>query len=215
MQSFRASPWVSYEPSLRTQQDLDQPISGSEMEEDIDMEAPHISTLKDEESPPPKTAAVNSKKRHRLSGSSAIAARESDEVDEEEDQLIDELFEYDGNGNATKASPSSRSTDAAQKRKTSAKRKPRKVEKKPGETDKRTKDKAAPTSGLVIAPTISIFNANPADAHEDMDMNISTTPMAQVADSSSENCKKTASPQKLLNVSRAKGKVAMSVISSD
>ena len=215
MQSFRASPWVSYEPSLRTQQDLDQ-ASGSEMDEDPDMEAPHISTLREDESPPPhKKAAVNSKKRPRPNPTSGepwkrvVAAREADDVDDEEDQL-DQLIDDDGNGNTMKASPSSRPTDAAQKRKASAKRKPRKGEKKAGETEKKTKDKIDTTSGQLIAPTISFFEANPADSYEDMNMNSSTTPMVQVqvADSSSGKGKIKASPQKH-PMSRATGKVTM------
>jgi hypothetical protein len=216
MQSFRASPWVSYEPSLRTQQDFDQ-ASGSEMDEDLDMEAPRISTLREEESPPPhKKAAVNSKKRPRPNPTPSepwkrvVAARGADDVDDEEDQL-DELIDDDGNGN-TKALPSSRPTDAAQKRKASAKRKSRKGEKKAGETEKKTKDKIDSTSGQLIAPTISFFKANPADSYEDMNMNSSTTQMAlqvHVTDSSSGKGKKKASPQKHPTVSRATGKVTM------
>ncbi len=187
------------------------------MDEDLDIEAPQISTLREEESPPPHKKAVNSKKRPRPNPTSSepwkrvIAGREADDVDDEEDQL-DELIDDDGNGNTTKASPSSRPTDTAQKRKASAKRKPRKGEKKAGETEKKTKDKIVPTSGQVIAPTISIFKANPADSYEDVNMNSSTTPMAlqvQVADASSGKGKKKASPQKHPTVSRATGKVTM------
>src|SRR6266540_1111117 len=215
MQSFRASPWVSYEPSLLTQQDRDQRVSGSDMDGDIDMDAPHISTLKDEESPPPsshKKMASSNKKRPQVTATSAegwargSADKEAD-VEDEEDQLIDELDEEE-NGDAKP----SRTTDA-QKRKASAKRKPRKGDKKAADLEKKSKDKGTPAGLPGVAPTISIFKANPADSLDGVEMNPSLAPIAAASELSVPKGKKKVSPRKSLSVPRAKGKLVKYVLS--
>lgn len=215
MQSFRASPWVSYEPSLLTQQDRDQRVSGSDMDGDIDMDAPRISTLKDEESPPPsshKKTAVSNKKRPQVTAMSGegwargSADKEAD-IEDEEDQLIDELDEEE-NGDAKP----SRTIDVAQKRKASAKRKPRKGDKKATDPEKKSKDKGAP-AGLPVAPTISIFKANPADSLDGVELNTSLAPMAVASELSVPKGKKKVSPHKTLGVPLTKGKLVKYVLS--
>jgi hypothetical protein len=193
MQSFRASPWVSYEPSLLSQQERDHP-SGSDMDEDVDMDAPRISTLGDEDSSPHPNKKFPKKRPHKttlVGGAGKVA----DEFDDEEDQLIDELIDDD---DTPRLSPSARSTDAAQKRKASVKRKSRKGEKKAGE-----KKATAPA----VVPTISIFKANPTNALEDIEMSASSAPIA-LAESSAPKAKKKVSPRKPTAVSRAMGKLA-------
>src|ERR1700733_5144090 len=44
---FRASAWISYEPDSRLH-------GASDMDQDVDMDAPQISTLPEEETPPPQ-----------------------------------------------------------------------------------------------------------------------------------------------------------------
>ena len=216
MQSFRASPWVSYEPSLLTQQDRDQRVSGSDMDEDIDMDAPRISTLKAEESPPPsshkKTAASN-KKRPQVTAMSGegrargSADKEAD-IEDEEDQLIDELDEEE-NGDAKP----SRTTDAAQKRKASAKRKPRKGDKKAADPEKKSKDRGTPAGLPGAAPTISIFKANPADSLDGVELNTPLAPMAVASELSVPKGRKKVSPRMALSVPLAKGKLVKCVFS--
>jgi len=151
MSSFRASPWVTYEPSIpsRTRQ---QPDSDAEMDEDIEMDAPQISTLREEESPPPqppKKNIIHIKKRPTITPLTSLPSDKTpDGNDEEEDQLIDELINDDGDDDPTKpSSPSQptagRSNDSPQKRKASAKRKPRKSDKKLGEGEKKVKEKVS------------------------------------------------------------------------
>jgi hypothetical protein len=195
MQSFRASPWVSYEPSLLSQQERDHAVSGSDVDEDVDMDAPRISTLGDEDSPPHLNKKFPKKRPHKTTLVGG-AGKEVDEFDDEEDQLIDELIDDD---DTPRLSPSARSMDAAQKRKASVKRKSRKGEKKAGEK----KATAAPP----IIPTISIFKANPTNALEDIEMSASSAPIV-LAESSAPKAKKKVSPRKPTAVSRAMGKLA-------
>jgi len=107
---FRASPWITYDPSPDARSE---PLVRSNvhfyssMSEDVDMDAPQISTLREEETPEPQPARtskfrvkllVNEGKRSASMGSSASqkptqAGSEEDEdedEEEEEDQLIDD-----------------------------------------------------------------------------------------------------------------------------
>ena len=105
---FRVSPWIQYDPNGETQQDHSHltrtdNIRFRSMNEDIEMDAPQISTLRDDETPPPQPARTG-KFRVKLvmgdnkrAGSSAAGPsprkRESDEDEDdedEEDQLIDD-----------------------------------------------------------------------------------------------------------------------------
>ncbi|TFK56469.1 hypothetical protein OE88DRAFT_22824 [Heliocybe sulcata] len=104
---FRASPWISYDPSntSRTDEEL-QPSSDTfrysyHMSDDVDMDAPQISTLREEDSPPPAPVRtskfrvkllVNENKGVPSSSPSkqGTGETEEEEEEEEEDQLIDD-----------------------------------------------------------------------------------------------------------------------------
>ena len=164
------------------------------MDEDVDMDAPQISTLRDEDSTPPPAPptsqspkkAASTRKTKALPKSkkptdwaqirTSVAERNSqgsedepDEPEEEEDQLID-----DDDDDIPKPSPvptpsSARSTaDPSQKKKAAVKRKPRKSEKRPLDTaEKKTREKIPQTSGAhLVAPTMSWFEANPTEPHD-------------------------------------------------
>lgn len=183
MQSFRASPWVSYDPSATAQHNREQHISGSEMDEDVDMHAPKISILQEDGTPPHvhRKAAANPKKRSAPSVSTSAETRgrtgvkDEGEGEDEEDQLYDELV---GDESVDPSKDASRSTgDAGQKRKAPVKKKPRK-EKKTGEGDKKGKEKPSTNSEAgahTIAPTISIFKANPGEGEEENILPASTS----------------------------------------
>ncbi|KAI0964350.1 hypothetical protein AcW1_001189 [Taiwanofungus camphoratus] len=106
---FRVSPWITYDPSpdARSEPLVRSNIHFYNMNDDVEMDAPQISTLREEETPEPQpTPARTSKFRVKLlvnegkrSGSLASSASqkqthaESDDEDEdedEEDQLIDD-----------------------------------------------------------------------------------------------------------------------------
>ncbi|TDL20874.1 hypothetical protein BD410DRAFT_899171 [Rickenella mellea] len=84
---FRASPWISYDPSESTPH--------TEMDVDVDMDAPQISTLREDESPPPAQARV-SKFRVKLrvtepgTQTSSSPSKPHPETEEDEDELDDE-----------------------------------------------------------------------------------------------------------------------------
>ncbi|KAL6304908.1 hypothetical protein BKA93DRAFT_928236 [Sparassis latifolia] len=108
MSQFRVSPWITYDPSpdARNEPLVRSNIHFSSMNEDVDMDAPQISTLREEETPEPQPSPsrtskfrvkllVNEGKRCSLPSTStrkqAQAGSEDDEEDEdEEDQLIDD-----------------------------------------------------------------------------------------------------------------------------
>ncbi|KAG6851405.1 hypothetical protein H0H93_005803 [Arthromyces matolae] len=163
------------------------------MDQDVDMDAPQISTLKDEESPPPQPKASTSGRRTATSPhkSPAVWPRprqtenltddEYDEVEEEEDQLIDD--EDDLMKPVPAAALSSRSGDSP-KKKSPSKRKPRKSEKRVVE-DETT---ATNVSGkLDLAPTVTWFETTPAELH---DADVSQSASAPVGLPISETPKK-------------------------
>ncbi|EMD42315.1 hypothetical protein CERSUDRAFT_110834 [Gelatoporia subvermispora B] len=107
--SFRVAPWKTYDPSLEARSDslARNNHQVANMAEDVDMDAPQISTLREDDTPePPPTPARTSKFRVKLlvnegkragslaSTSSQKQARadseDDDEDEEEEDQLIDD-----------------------------------------------------------------------------------------------------------------------------
>ncbi|KII93941.1 hypothetical protein PLICRDRAFT_132211 [Plicaturopsis crispa FD-325 SS-3] len=119
------------------------------MDDDVDMEAPHISTLREEDSPPPQPSSsrpVTSKFRVKLlvnesnrPGSSSAARKvpqrsdDEDEDEDEEDQLIDD----DDDDMRPSISAPPRPVDSQPKRKVStSKRRPRK---RPQEEEKAAK----------------------------------------------------------------------------
>lgn len=172
---FRASPWVIYEPTRAPMADP------YDMDQDVDMDAPLISTLREEDSPPPQPKAFRrSKASHKPTHAWPRPRRkeihtdeEYDEVEEveeepEEDQLIDDDDELMKPVPAVALPNPSRSADAS-KRKTSAKRKQRKTEKRIAEDERKAQEKslsiqAGPHS---LPPTMSWFEATPQDNVED------------------------------------------------
>jgi Wiskott-Aldrich syndrome protein len=215
MSSFRASPWVTYEPSIpsRTRQ---QPASDSDMDEDIEMDAPQISTLREEDSPPPQPTKKNIIHIKKRPASTTLTHPSSDKApvgnNEEEDQLIDELIDDDDD--LAKPSSSSqqvagRSSDSPQKRKVSAKRKPRKNEKRLGDGEKKIKENlnvSQPTGAHILAPTMSWFKANLSESHEETEI-AHSSPLIQPSEPPVTKGKKV-SPRKPANVPRAKAKLA-------
>ncbi|PPQ69442.1 hypothetical protein CVT25_004834 [Psilocybe cyanescens] len=217
--SFRASPWVTYEPTT-TYYNRRQQASESEMDEDVNMDAPQISTLREEETPPPhasKKLTINPRKRPAAPPTSVEPwsgtkkKKENNEDEDEEDQLIDELID-DDDDELAKPSPSSlsgRPTESASKRKTSTKKKARKSDKKAGEVEKKVKEKVSqPTGAHNLAPTMSCFKANLAESHEDIEIINSSPTNHPGGESSVPKAKKKVSPRKPPTIPRAKAKLA-------
>lgn len=217
MSSFRASPWVSYEPTSSSHRHRQQDTSESNMDEDVDMDAPQISTLREEESPPPppaqKKVVITPKKRPAPPPPPPpIKSGKAQDEFEEEDQLIDELIDDDDNGNHAKPSPShpGRATDAAQKRKVSTKRKLKKSDKLSADVpkEKKVKERVSQAMGAHhLAPTMSWFKATPAESHEDTDT-LNANPIHHPAESSASTGRKKVSPRKPPTIPRAKLKLA-------
>ncbi|KAF8640821.1 hypothetical protein AX17_000470 [Amanita inopinata Kibby_2008] len=122
------------------------------MDEDVEMDAPQISILREEDSPPPqRNKPANSRKSKATAKvktgefpylprlrKESLSEEDYDEPEEEEDQLID-----DDDDDMNKPAPTQipgRSTEANLKRKGPSKRKPRKSDKKPDE-EKKGKEK--------------------------------------------------------------------------
>lgn len=192
------------------------------MDEDVDMDAPQISTLREEESPPPppaqKKVVITTKKR--LAPPTPLppvkSGKTQDEI-EEEDQLIDELIDDDDDGNHAKASPShhGRATDpSSQKRKVSAKRKLKKSDKISVDVPKEKKVKertSQPMGAHPLAPTMSWFKAAPAESHEDIDT-LNANSIHHPVESSASIGKKKVSPRKPPAIPRAKLKLAVKYV---
>jgi Wiskott-Aldrich syndrome protein len=182
------------------------------MDEDVEMDAPQISTLREEESPPPlppKKNIIHIKKRPAPTTLTSLPSDKApDGNDEEEDQLIDD----DGDDDLAKPpSPSQptagRANDSPQKRKASAKRKPRKGDKKLGEGEKVKERVSQPTGAHTFAPTMSWFKANPAESHEETEI-VHSSPLIPPSEPSVTKGKKKVSPRKPPTVPRAKAKLA-------
>lgn len=164
---FRASPWVSYKPS-------NPPHQSTPMADDVDMDAPQISTLPEEKSPPPRRKAPPRRDPANLSTKpkpvepaswrqrQTNATKGSDDEEEEEDQLIDDEDDVSGSKRKTASTPVS-----AAKKKAPPKRKARKEpEAEEDGLKKRTKkDKALlPSKPAPAAPGLE---ATPSDSPED------------------------------------------------
>lgn len=227
MSSFRASPWVTYEPT--TSYNRQQPRPASEMDGDVDMEAPQISTLREEATPPPASLKSKSKpgwlKPHGWSKGpngpilqsgksphSPFTGDDQDEPEEEEDQLIDD--DDDDDALQLLATSSSR-TENIQNRKLPAKKKARKGNKTVVDTGERSKEKVPdPLGAQNLAPTMSCFKATPAESHEDVETaSISQTKAPN--DATLVKAKKKVSPRKPPLMPRAKTKLAKYVYFSD
>jgi len=140
---------------------------------DVEMEAPQISTLHQEDSPPPPTRRVKLLvKDNRVASGQASSSRkrplsDDDELEEEdeEDQLIDDDDVVPPSVVPPVAAPSA--ADSAAKRKAPSKRKPRKSEKKIAEEERKSKEKIMQAGAQPsLAPTMSWFEVNAAKAHQ-------------------------------------------------
>ncbi|KAJ7292926.1 hypothetical protein C8J57DRAFT_1444327 [Mycena rebaudengoi] len=145
-----------------------------EPDNDVDMDAPQISTLFQEESPPPPPRRVKLLvKDNRTAAGQASSSRkrslaEDDELEEEDEQ--DELIDDDDVVPSTVVPPTAQpaaATEPASKRKAPSKRKPRKSEKKIAEEERKSKEKlmqaGAPRGP---APTMSWFEVQDTKAHQ-------------------------------------------------
>ncbi|KAJ6601435.1 hypothetical protein DFH09DRAFT_563577 [Mycena vulgaris] len=145
-----------------------------EQDHDVDMDAPQISTLHQEDSPPPPTRRVKLLvKDTRAAAGQASSSRkrahsddEELEEEDEEDQLIDD-DDVVPPIVVPPVVPTSSAADSSSKRKAPSKRKPRKSEKKIAEEDRKSKEKimqaGAPSS---LAPTMSWFEVQATKAHQ-------------------------------------------------
>ncbi|KAF9447030.1 hypothetical protein P691DRAFT_803038 [Macrolepiota fuliginosa MF-IS2] len=183
---FRASPWVPYQPSQASHQSPQiQP-----MDDDVDMDAPQISTLPEEKTPPPKgTRRPKQQPRKSMpkqpkpaSGPSFPSWRKptaaagsddeaADEPEEEEDQLIDD---EDDNPVPTPASTSTKTSEAAPKKKAPAKRKSNKEPGAEDEGKKRTKKEklshpvsTTGTAGSGLTPAAPGVETSLSESHDD------------------------------------------------
>lgn len=218
MSSFRASPWVTYEPAT-SYPNRQQPRPATEMDVDVDMDAPQISTLPEEATPPPTSVKSKSKsgwlKPHGWStgkgpvgpplhgGKSPHSPFTRDDQDEaeEEDQLIDD---DDDDTLQPSATSSSRPTE---NRKLPPKKKARKGNKNTVETEEKSKEKVPDPLGTQnLAPTMSCFKATPVESHEDAE----TATVSQIKapnDVTPVKAKKKVSPRRP-TIPRAKTKSA-------
>jgi Wiskott-Aldrich syndrome protein len=125
------------------------------MDGDIDMDAPQISTLRDEETPPPTRTSkfrvkllINDSKGAASSSSRKQGEDEDEDEDEdEEDQLIDD-DDDDNSINPNPLTSSARPLDVPGKRRPSHKRKPRKSEKRIVEDERQARAKEDVRPGM-------------------------------------------------------------------
>ncbi|KAJ7750197.1 hypothetical protein B0H16DRAFT_856051 [Mycena metata] len=138
---------------------------------DVEMEAPQISTLHQEDSPPPPPRRVKLLvKDTRAPAAQASSSRKrpfehEPEDEDEEDQLIDDDDVLPPAAASSTAQPSS-AADASSKRKASTKRKPRKSEKKIAEEERKSKEKIMQAGATSLAPTMSWFEVSATKAHQ-------------------------------------------------
>ncbi|KAG6813244.1 hypothetical protein H0H92_012881 [Tricholoma furcatifolium] len=176
------------------------------MDQDVDMDAPEISILQEDESPPPQPKASTSARRTKASHKAPPTwprprrqeihtDDEYAEVEDEEDQLIDDEDEL------LKPVPAAALPNPAKtgepKKKTASKRKPRKSEKRIAEEEKEEKKalekSTANDSGGDLAPTMTWFEATPS-ASEPTDADVKQSVSAPVGLTKSGTPKK--SPKK-------------------
>ncbi|KAF9469616.1 hypothetical protein BDZ94DRAFT_1242836 [Collybia nuda] len=182
MSMFRASPWVPYDPTPN-QPDVDNM-------DDEDMDAPQISTLREEETPPPQKPKGSSARRGKSTKMPKTApawpkprkeshTEEEEEAEDEEDQLIDDDDDEMMKPLPPAAlPPSARSADATPKRKAAAKRKPRKSGGRIPEDEKKARDKdAVPTIVPDTGASMTWFPAAPSEKQEEVDIALPKEPI--------------------------------------
>ncbi|KAG6911307.1 hypothetical protein DXG01_002146 [Tephrocybe rancida] len=196
---FRVSPWVSYDPAT-------QPSDSNDADQDLDMDAPEISILKDEESPPPQQKGSTSGRRTKTAHKSAWPRPrrkeihtddEYDEVEEEEDQLIDDDEDELMKPVPVNALPNPTRSGEASKKRTSSKRKPRKSEKRIAEDERKTQEKAMTNvSGrLDLAPTVTWFEVTPSEPPGDVSESVSAPIVPTKSGTPKKASKKPAPPR--------------------
>ena len=219
MSSFRASPWVTYKPST-SYPNRQHPRPAREMDGDVEMEAPHISTLREEATPPPASMKSKSKsgwlKPHGWSKGpngpplhsgkpphSPFTRDDQDEPEEEEDQLID-----DDDNEDDALQPSATSSNRPTENRKLPGKKARKGNRTAVDTGERPTEKVPDLlGGQNLAPTMSCFKATTAESHEDVETaSISQTKTPN--DTTLVKAKKKVSPRKLPTMPRAKTKLA-------
>lgn len=124
------------------------------------MDAPTISTLRDDDSPPPPT-----KFRVKLVVKDKPVERPAHSDDDDDDeQEIDELIDDEPAKPTLNPIVLPPMRDISPKKKSSAKRKPRKSDK-----DSKSKEKVAAVQpgGPLLGPTMSWFEATPSDHQQD------------------------------------------------
>jgi hypothetical protein len=214
MSSFRASPWVTYEPTTSYHRQQLRPAT--EMETDVDMDAPQISTLPEEATPPPTSVKSKSKPGwskpqgwskgpngpplHSGKSPHPPFTRDNQDEPEEEDQLID-----DDDDDALQPSTTS-SSRPTENRKLPAKKKARKGNKPAVESGEKSKEKVLDPMGTQnLAPTMSCFKATPVESHEDVET-ATTSQTKAPNDATPVKVKKKVSPRRPLAIPRAKTK---------
>ena len=211
---FRAAPWISY--------------NAQPMDEDIEMDAPRISTLREEESPPPQQRKTASSRKPKSTPKGktgefpflprprkeSLTDDEYDEPEEEEDQLIDD--DDDEMNKPTPSQTPGRSAEAGQKRKAPSKRKPRKSEKK-ADDDKKGKEKQSQQTAPPTTPQITVETSEAEPSPPDLVGNTTAVPSNTPQDMPPEPItasklspptKKKASPRKPPAVPRQRAKAA-------
>ncbi|KAJ7431730.1 hypothetical protein B0H11DRAFT_2217976 [Mycena galericulata] len=143
----------------------------AEQDNDVDMDAPQISTLHQEDSPPPPQRRVKLLVKDTRDGGQASSSRkralsDDDELEEdEEDELIDDE-DVVPSIVVPPVAPSSSAADSSAKRKAPSKRKPRKSEKKIAEEERKSKEKIMQAGAPSLAPTMTWFEVQATKAHQ-------------------------------------------------
>ncbi|TFK42026.1 hypothetical protein BDQ12DRAFT_696547 [Crucibulum laeve] len=182
---FRVSPWVAVANPLPPSHPFRPIDEDYDMDDDVNMDAPQISTLREEVSPPPQRKNATARKIKAASKAKlkapepwpvrneprpdAASEEDFDEPEEEEDQLIDD----DDDDIPKPTPPALPPSDAAKPKPITGKRKSRKsetgAEKEKEKVKKPRKSKVSqPLTGAPnLAPTISWFSATPSGSHKD------------------------------------------------
>ncbi|KAF9270856.1 hypothetical protein L218DRAFT_983255 [Marasmius fiardii PR-910] len=176
---FRVGPWVPYEPPSTSSQTSTFGV----MDHDVDMDAPQISTLREEETPPPpkannprfKLKLVVKDKTKTITSSSAGKTHpgEEEEGEDEEDDQEDQLIDDDDDGpipasllsSKRKAAPVATPSGSGKRKSRKSDHGSKKSEGGGEGHHGKLKEKVTQNqqSGAPnLAPTMSWFQANPA-----------------------------------------------------
>jgi Wiskott-Aldrich syndrome protein len=177
------------------------------MDDDVDMDAPSISTLPEEKTPPPRRRKPESSKKKQPKMSTPVAlslswrksgqsgqgsdGEQGEEGEDEEDQLIDDEDDI-----ATPAAtPSAKMSEAAPKKKAPAKRKTRK---EPGAEDEAKKrPKITVKSRKLLAPGIEATPSESLSIDDGTDAGTgANTPTISVVDSEPQDQSTVSKPAK-------------------